>query len=84
MGKLSLWTHTNCSLNNENWQSGMPSTKCYFKVEIWEHFGILTLTGKIIKGDDDSSIKDLLLCNHFPDFEDFSFLLISTTTLKLH
>ena len=75
LGKLSLWTHTNCSLNNKNWKSGMPS-KCYFKVEIWEHLEFLTLTGKTIKGE------DLLFCNHFPDFEDFLFLLITTTKLR--
>ena len=35
--------------------------------------GISALTGKRGKGDDDSAIKEhLLLCNHTPDFEDFS------------
>ena len=30
-----------------------------------EHFEILAVTGKMVKGDDDSAIKEyLLLCNH--------------------
>ena len=42
------------------------------------------LTGKRVKVDDDSAIKEhLLFCNHAPDFEDFSFLLPTTTTLML-
>ena len=33
------------------------------------------LTGKRVKGDDDSGIKEhLLFCSHTPDFEDFSIL----------
>ena len=40
-----------------------------------EHLGISALTGKRVKGDDDSAIKEhLLFCNHTPDFEDFSIL----------
>ena len=38
-----------------------------------EHLGISALTGKRVKGDDNSVITEhLLLCNHAPDFEDFS------------
>ena len=34
-----------------------------------EHLGISALTGKRVKGDDDSAIKEhLLFCNHTPDF----------------
>ena len=40
-----------------------------------EHLGISALTGKRVKGDNDSAIKQrLLFCNHAPDFEDFSIL----------
>ena len=40
-----------------------------------KHLGISALTGKIVKGDDDSAIKEhLLFWNHKPDFEDFSIL----------
>ena len=50
-------------------------TKRHFKVRTCEHLGISALTGKRVKGDDDSAIKEhLLFCNHTPDFEDFSIL----------
>ena len=40
-----------------------------------KNLGISALTGKIVKGDDDSAIKEhLLFWNHKPDFEDFSIL----------
>ena len=40
-----------------------------------EHLRISALTGKRVKGDDDSAIKEhLLFCNQAPDFEDFSIL----------
>ena len=40
-----------------------------------EHFGILILTGKRVKGDIDSAIKEhLLFCNHASDFKDKSIL----------
>ena len=49
--------------------------KRHFKVRICEYLGISALTGKSIKGDDDSVIKEhLLFCNHTPHFEDFSIL----------
>ena len=38
-----------------------------------EQLGISAFTGKRVKGDDDSAIKEhLSSCNHAPDFEDFS------------
>ena len=50
-------------------------TKRHFKVRMCEHLGISALTGKRIKGDDDSGMKEhLLFCNHTHDFEDFSIL----------
>ena len=48
-----------------------------------EHLGISTPAGKIVKGDDDSTIKENpLFCNLAPDFEDFSVLTIKKQRLK--
>ena len=48
-----------------------------------EHFGISALTGKRVKGDDDSAIKEhLLFCIHTPDFEDFSILTTNNKDFK--
>ena len=59
-------------------------TKRHFKVRMWEHFGISALTGKRVKGDDDSAIKEhLLFCNHTPDFEDFSILATNNNDFKV-
>ena len=59
-------------------------TKCHFKVRMYEHLGISALTGKTVKGDDDSTIKEyLLFCNHAPDFEDFSILATSSNDFKV-
>ena len=45
-----------------------------------QHLGILALTGKKVKSDDYSVIKEhLLFCNHSHDFENFS---IHTTNIK--
>ena len=49
-----------------------------------EHLGISALTGKRVKGDDDSAIKEhLLFCNHKPDFEDFSILATNNNNFKV-
>ena len=49
-----------------------------------EHLGILTPTGKTVKGDEDSAIKGhLLFSNHAPDFEDFSILTTSNNDFKV-
>ena len=48
-----------------------------------EHLGISALTGKRIKGNDDSTInRHLLFCNHTPDFEDFSILATNSSNFK--
>ena len=48
-----------------------------------EHLRISALTGKIVKDDDDSAIKeDLLFCNHPHDFEDFSILATKNNDFK--
>ena len=44
-----------------------------------EHLGISVLTGKRVKGHNDSVMKvHLSLCNHAPDFEEFSILSTNT------
>ena len=49
-----------------------------------EHLGISALTGKRIKGDDDSAIKEhLLFCNDTPEFEDFSILASNNNDFKV-
>ena len=59
-------------------------TKRHFKVRMSEHLEISALTGKRIKGDDDSAIKErLLFCNHTPDFEDFSILATKKSDFKV-
>ena len=51
----------------------MAKLNIIFKVRMCKHLGISALTGKRVKGDDDSAIKEhLLFGNHAPDFEDFS------------
>ena len=59
-------------------------TKHHFKVRMCEHLGISALTGKRVKGDDDSAIKEhLLFCNHTPEFEDFSILASNKNDFKV-
>ena len=49
-----------------------------------EHLGISPITGKRVKGDDDSAIKGhLLFCNHAPGFEEFSILANSSYGFKV-
>ena len=44
---------------------------------------ILALTGKKVKGDDNSAIKEHhLFCNHSSDFEDFSILTTNNNDFK--
>ena len=51
---------------------------------MYEHLGISALTGKRVKGDDDSTIKEhLLFCNHTPEFEDFSILESNNNDFKV-
>ena len=59
-------------------------TKRHFKVRMCEHLGISALTGKRVKGDDDSAIKEhLLFCNHTLEFEDFSILASNNNDFKV-
>ena len=49
-----------------------------------EHLGISALTGKRVKGDDGSAIKEhLLFCNHTPNLEDFSILATNNNDFKI-
>ena len=58
-------------------------TKRNFKVRMCEHLEISALTGKRVKGDEDSAIKEhLLFCNHTPEFEDFSILASNNNDFK--
>ena len=57
--------------------------KLHFKVRICEHLEMSALTGKRVKGDDDSSVKEnLLIYSNAPDFEDFSILTTSSFVLR--
>ena len=59
-------------------------TKHHFKVRMCRHLGILALTGKRIKGNDDSPIKEhLLLWNYSSGFEDFSVLTTKKNDFKM-
>ena len=59
-------------------------TKRHFKARMWEPLGISAHTGKRVKGDYDSAIKEhLLFCNHAPDFENFSVLATNNNGFKL-
>ena len=49
-----------------------------------EHLGILALTGKRVKGDDDSAIVEhLLFWYHSPDFENGTVLLTNNNDFKV-
>ena len=59
-------------------------TKHHFQVRMCKHLGISALTGKRVKNDDDSAIKEhLLFCSHAPDFEDFSILATKNNDFKV-
>ena len=70
-----------CSGCNANYYG---KTISHFNVRMCEHLGISKLTGKRVKGNDDSAIKEhLLFCNHAPDFEDFSILATNNNHFKV-
>ena len=59
-------------------------TKCHFKVRICEHLGVSALTGKRVKGDNDSAIKEhYLFCNHSSGFDKFSILARNNNYFKV-
>ena len=48
-----------------------------------EHLEISAVTGKRVKGDDNSAVKEhLLFYNHTLDFEDFSILVTNNNDFK--
>ena len=58
-------------------------TKRHFEVGMCEHLGVFALTGKIVKGDSNSSIKGHhLFCNNLSGFDDFSILASSNNDFK--
>ena len=59
-------------------------TKCHFKVRMCEHLGVSALTGKRVKGDSDSAVKEHhLFCNHSSGFDDFSMLASNNNDFKI-
>ena len=59
-------------------------TKRHFKVTMCEQLRISALTRKVVKGDDDSSIKEhILFCYDTPDFEDLSILATNKNDFKV-
>ena len=59
-------------------------SKRNFKVRICEHLGILALTEKRVKDDDNSAIKEhFLFCNYSPDLEHFSILTTNNKNFKV-
>ena len=50
---------------------------------MYEHLGVSALTGKIVKGDNDSPIKEHhLFCNHSSGFDGFSILASNSNDFK--
>ena len=59
-------------------------TKRHFKVRMCEHLGVSALTGKRVKGDNDSTIKEhYFFCNHSSGFDKFSILARNNNYLKV-
>ena len=59
-------------------------TKRHFKVRMCEHLGVFAVTGKRVKGDNDSAIKGHhLFCNHLSGFDDFSILASNNNDVTL-
>ena len=53
-------------------------------IRMCKYVGVSALTGKRVKGDNDSTIKEHhLFCNHSSGFGDFFILAITAMTLKL-
>ena len=59
-------------------------TMGHFKVRMSEHLGVSALTGKRVKEDNDSAIKEHhLFCSHSPGFDDFSILASNSNDFKV-
>ena len=59
-------------------------TKCHFKVRMCEHLGVSALTGKRVKGDNNSVMREHhLFCNHSSGFKDFVILANNNNDFKV-
>ena len=59
-------------------------TKHHFKIRMCEHLGVSALTGKRVKGDNDSAIKEHhLFCNYSSGFDDFCILASNNNDFKV-
>ena len=59
-------------------------TKRHFKIRMCEHLGVSAFTGKRVKGDNDSAIKEHhLFCNYSSGFDDFSILASNNNDFKV-
>ena len=68
------------------YKCGSCNATNYFKVRICEHLGILHLTDKKVKIDNNKLTviqEHLLCCNYSPSFEDFSILIWESNDFKL-
>ena len=59
-------------------------TKHHFKVRMCDHLEVSALTGKRVKGDKDSAVKEHpLFCNHSSVFDDFYILTSCSNDFKV-
>ena len=59
-------------------------TKHHFIIRMCEHLGVSALTGKRVKGDNDSAIKEHhLFCNYSSGFDDFCILTSNNNNFKV-
>ena len=59
-------------------------TMLYFKVRMCEQLGVSAVTGKIVKGDNNSAIKEYnLFCNHSSSLDNFSILASNNNDFKV-
>ena len=78
LGKLSVLKCGDCNATYYG------KTKCHFKTRMCEHLGISALTGKRVKGVNDSAVKEHhLFCNHSSGFDDFSILASNNNDFKV-
>ena len=55
-----------------------------FKIRMCEYLGVSALTGKRVKGDNDSAVKEHnLFCNHSSGFDNFSILASNNNDFKV-
>ena len=59
-------------------------TKRHFKVRMCEHLGVSALTGRRVKGNNDSAIEEHhLFCNHSSGFDYFSIITSNNNDFKV-